>query len=648
MQIEFYSMQTSLKRTFASKTDITPIFDYLNDKPFIGVDTETTGYSAHSDKVLSLQLGDKEKAFVIDISTIPLVEFKPLFKQADKTFLFQNAQFDLRFLYNVGIEINNVYDTLLAECIIMGGYGDKDDIKSVEEILGTPIANNLVGRSLTLDALAMKYLNVTLDKSVRGVIHREGLTDRVIEYGAKDVLYLLQIREKQLEVLKEYKDKYDLGLEVLELENKVVKVFSKMALNGVKLNVDKYRTEVIKTAKQEVNNSIKVLDNVIHNDDRFKDFRIYQGNLFFDTRTTEINWNSYSQKLKLLKLINPSIESTGSPVIRKEIKHPLGVALLSYNKYKKLQDAFGDKFISHLNKDTLRMHPSIWQILSTGRISMKDPNLLQIPARGALGSTIRSCFIADKGNKIVGGDYSGFELRIIAEYSQDPLWVNTFKNGGDLHSILCSETFDIPLSDVKKPFPYNKNVTYRDVQKTLNFGLSYGMSEFKLSSTIGVSVKQAQDIIKKFFSKVPDVEKFLNKIGNLGTKRGYIKVPNPYGRIRFFPKYNVIKQYPGDTSSVKKKWLGEIERASKNTPIQGVNGTVIKLALILVQEEIDKHNYPVKILLSVYDEIQTECRDDFVEEWKVILENKMIEAGKIMVKTVPIVAECDYADYWVK
>jgi len=103
---------------------------------------------------------------------------------------------------------------------------------------------------------------------------------------------------------------------------------------------------------------------------------------------------------------------------------------------------------------------------------MNKPNLLQIPSKGDLGKTIRSCFIPKEGYKIVGGDYSSFELAVIAELSQDPLWINTLNAGKNLHTVLCMETFDIPKDKVNDPFPYNKDMSYRAVQKTIDFGLA--------------------------------------------------------------------------------------------------------------------------------------------------------------------------------
>lgn len=229
-----------------------------------------------------------------------------------------------------------------------------------------------------------------------------------------------------------------------------------------------------------------------------------------------------------------------------------------------------------------------------------------------------------------------FELRIIAEYSQDPLWVNTFNNDGDLHSILCTETFGIPIEDVKKPFPPKPDISYRFLQKTLNFGLSYGMSKFKFADTAQIAVDEADKIIKRFFSKVPKVEKFLNSLGKSGVKNGYIRTDLHYRRIRWFPNLNKDNF----------KTIGEVERASKNSIPQGTNANTIKQALIYIQDIINNNNYPVTILLTIHDEIITECREDFAVEWSKILSNTMIKAAQISIKSIPVKVDPVISDYW--
>lgn len=168
------------------------------------------------------------------------------------------------------------------------------------------------------------------------------------------------------------------------------------------------------------------------------------------------------------------------------------------------------------------------------------------------------------------------------------------------------------------------------------------MSEFKLADTMEIDVSKAKDIINKFFKAVPKVDKFLTSVGNLGKKRGYIKTALPYSRIRWFQEW----QHAIETGDFKV--LGSIERASKNSPIQGTNGDIIKQALIDVQEEIFKNNWNVRIILAVYDEIQTECHKDQANEWKNKLDELMVNAAKKVLKEVPVVVDCSINDHWSK
>ena len=581
----------------------------------IELDTETTGFDPHTCNLLTQQFGTENDQFVIDNKTIDPMYFKPLL-ESNRLFILQNAKFDLRFFLKLGINIRNVYDTFLVECILTTGLED---------------------RKLGLDALAMKYCGAVLDKSIRGGIHIEGLTTRVVKYCADDVTYLKQIMDKQMEQVRKY------NLEnVVRLENQVTRVFARMEYTGISINKIKWLeiSEITEKGTLEVESK---LDGILKAEPKLNKYipKYVQTSLFdYETRELGINWGSPLQKLNILKDLGFDTDSTGDRFLQtNKDKHPLVKELINYNRYSKLESAFGKEFLKFVNRNTGRIHYNVWQILSTGRISVSEPNLNQIPSKGELGKQIRNCFIPQQGYKIVGGDYSGMELRIIAEFSKDPLWVNAFNDGQDLHSVLCAATFDIPITDVKQETPFKKGVTYRDIQKTINFGLAYGMSKFKLADTMQIPVGEADKIIKKFFKVVPNVEKFLNGLGELAKARGYIKSGQPYGRIRWFAgfdnKENFIRQ-------------GEIERAGKNTPIQGTNGDIIKAALIKVQRFIDARALPINILLSVYDEIQTECPEDLCEWWKLELDKLMVESAQEVIKSVPIVVDCKIADYWDK
>jgi DNA polymerase I-like protein with 3'-5' exonuclease and polymerase domains len=603
---------------------------YLYYQKEIQVDTETQNFDPHTSLPVCIQLGDKsgENQFLFPFEGAETMnKLKPLLERKDIVFVLHNAKFDLRFFRHYKVIITNVYDTFLAECVLTTGMRDEASSDS----------------NLGLEDLTANYLGVYLNKSVRSLINKEGFSSRVIHYSCEDVRYLSKIKELQEIKIKEWE------LEnTIELENKACIAYAALEYSGIKIDTDKWKEVAKKVEKLRLAKELD-LDAIVMSDSKLVSFRprFSQGVLFqeyADKREVKINWGSAAQKLKVLQaLLGKEIDSTGDRVLqRNKKKHKFVKELIEFNKLNKLANSFGNSMLKFVNPVTKRIHCSIWQIVSTGRISVKDPNLNQIPSKGELAVLIRSCFIAEEGNSIVGGDYSGMELRIIAEFSQDPLWVNSFKEGKDLHSVLCAKTFDIQETDVKNPFYLKPEMSYRDVQKTINFGLAYGMSEFKLSDTMDIAVRAAKTIIDNFFMLVPKVQSLLTMFGNAAKKHGRIRTAPPFRRVRWFPEH----EYAVDVQD--RVILGEIERAGKNTPIQGTNGDIIKVALARIQTIIDNENLPIKLLLSVYDEIRTECPDDMAEEWAKRMEKVMKESAEIVIKTVPIVVDCKVSKCWEK
>ena len=314
--------------------------------------------------------------------------------------------------------------------------------------------------------------------------------------------------------------------------------------------------------------------------------------------------------------------------------------MIELSKQAKLSSTYGRAFLKYINPTTKRIHTNFWQLLNSGRVSSSEPSLLNIPAHGNLAEAIKESFIAEDGYMLSDTDYSQFELKIIAELSQDPIWVEAFNAGKDLHSVLCASTFEIPIEDVKKPFPFRPEVNYRFVQKTVNFLLSYGGSEYKLSSTIQVSVQQAKEIITKFFNVVPGVKQFLDGICNIGMKYGRIRTPGPYRRIRFFPQHKEAVESGDD------KTLAAIGRMSKNHPIQGLNANITKLALCNIQDRIDREQLDMKILLPIHDAILVEIHKSIQDYGTKVIQEEMIKAAETVIKTVPIKVDTVIGEYW--
>lgn len=602
------------------------MFEYFEDKDEIQIDSETEGFFDHKNRMICLQIGTEEHQFVIETKFLDKSErdkiSNKLLNNPNKLKLFHNAKFDIQFLWFEGFKVCTVYDTMLAECILNAGKDTEDGF-------------------FTLGKTCLRYCNIQLDKEIRGIIHREGLSSRVIFYAAEDVEHLSKIKSIQLSTL------IELGLgeistqdiyTVLGLENNAVLSFSEMEYYGVKVDSQKWINikSLVNTEEERV---LTALDEEVVQNPKLSKYWFQYQDLFTSAKPkVNINWSSPVQKLKLLNEIGTFTSTKQQELEKFKRKYKIVDLLIKYNKVHKLKTAFSDKLEQFINPVTKRVHTNFWQILDTGRVSCSNPNLQQIPARTELGGKMRECFVVEPGYKMIGGDFSGCELRVIAEYSEDPVWLEAFMNDEDLHSKLCCLTFDIPIEDVKKPSSFKPDLKYRDIQKTINFGLAYGMSEYKLADTIEIEVSQAKAIIDKFFAAVPKVKAFLDMLGRIAVKKGRIKTPPPYGRIRWFDDYKSDDQ----------KVLGSIERAGKNSPIQGCNADLTKLALILLYREIHNNNLDVKIIHTVHDEIQCEVKEEIAEWWSKRMGQIMEEAGLAVVKSIPMKVDCKISDCWSK
>ncbi len=596
------------------------LIDWLDANKIIGIDSETEGFDPYTCKDICWQIGDSKEQFVIDCINGSSVEILKYVLESDEWLkLGQNLKFDIRFLLHKNINIVNIYDTFLVECVLTTGLKD---------------------RQLGLDALARKYCGKFLDKTVRGEITYKGLTDRVIKYAAEDVMCLHEIREAQLLEV----NRLNLN-KIIDIENEVSIAFAEMEYNGLYLNKEEWLVLANK-ASRDMKVFERELDQEVLNEPKLRKFcKSYQMDLFDSSfeKYSSIKWSSPLQIKEVFKLLGiEDIDSTSEKDINKYAKdYPLINKFIEYKKKAKQVTTYGVKFLDYINPVSKKVHTNVWQILETGRISTggnDSPNMQNIPAK----NEYLNCFKADEGCVLVASDYSAQELRLIAEFSQDPIWLTAFREGKDLHGELASLTFDVPISDVKSKPAFLRGKSYRDVQKTINFGLAYGMSEFKLSKTLDIPVEDAKKFIDKYFSIVPQVATLLQRLGNLGTSRFLIKTF--FGRIRFFEDISYLKDLDWKEWS---KRLGSIERASKNMPIQGSGADQVKVAIIECQKAAKKVKY-AKFVLQVHDCLIYQVPQDKAEEWKEIQEACMIRAAETIVKSIPIEVDTTITKEWTK
>jgi DNA polymerase-1 len=328
-----------------------------------------------------------------------------------------------------------------------------------------------------------------------------------------------------------------------------------------------------------------------------------QGELF---DSGSINYRSPDQVRRTFQALGFRLRSTGIKELKK-IDHPFAKTLVKHRKASKLLSSFVEALPKHINQKTGRIHPEFHQLgTDTGRFTCSKPNLQQIPKE----QEWRDLFVAAPGHKIITADYSQIELRILAEFSQDPVFLEAYKAGKDLHQ----ETADqIGLS--------------RDQAKAINFGLCYGMGSKGLTERLNIPVKEAQCFISAYFRTYPRVKATLDKLGLKALSAGYSETP--LGRKRYFK--------PADSFSAQKS----LERKGRNTPIQSTCGDILKKAILYLSD--------FKIINLVHDEIVFEVPEDQASlETVQQIRDSMTRAGEEFIRSVPVVVDLTVNDVWRK
>ena len=618
---------------------IEDVVSYCRTKNKLGVDTETEGFFDFENKIVMLQIGDEHKQFVIDVRYVDISPLKEIFINSNIQKLFWNAKFDYKFLKFHGIEVINIYDNMLCEIVITNGL-------------------NAV---YSLDYACQKYLNKSLNKEVRNqFVNLKGnpFTHSQINYGAEDIENLIKIQElQQIEVAK-----YDLSLTVY-LENKFVKVLSEIEYNGFYLDSRKWE-ELNYLNEDKLIDTKKVLDNYIldNNHSKFIDSQL---DLFSSDLKCAVNWDSPKQVIEYLKFLGIDTQTpdkkTGKLKDTCEEKHlskyknkfefiPL---YLEYKKVAKSVSTYGLEFLKHINKKTGRIHSNYWQILTTGRISSNDPNLQNIPS----DVNYRRCFEGQGDNILVVADYSQQEPRVLADVCQDENLVNLFLEGdGDTHTLVAEKMFSVIEG---KPIKITKKDPRRQIGKVLNLKLNYGGSAYTVKDDLGVSEEEAQKFIDALEQAFPTKQKYFEKIIKETFDNGYILVDKVTKRKVFIPDFERFIQMQLDAknnSIVKDKqfwseyyrFKGTYERASKNYPIQGLSGSMTKVAGIYLYDKLKELNLlgSTRIVNLVHDEIVVETTEQNADIISKIVSDSMEKAGKVFCKTVPMTADAVVSKFW--
>jgi DNA polymerase-1 len=646
-------------------TSVEEALAFTNDHDALDFDIETTGLDSHKEDIKTMQFRNGEVVLLVDCLSVDPVLFKePL---ESKLLIGHNLKFDLQFLYSQRIVPTRVYDTYIAETILNLG----DDL-----------------HKKSLDACALRYCNVVMDKTEQTNVSRE-FTIPFLRYAAIDVMYLSEIKAAQEKLIAEKECKVS-----LELNNRFVKVIAYGEWCGLKLDANKWTVKSKETEKIGEEKK-QILDRFIE-DNNFTDFLDSQMGLFGGSRVT-INWNSSDQVGQLFKSLGMDIsikvdgvfkESVAEDNIRKYANdYPIVKTYLEYKEMQKDLSTYGYNWLAMIHPITGRIHTDFRQFVNTGRMASgrrgdkTKPNLQNIPS----DEETRSCFVAEDGNVIIGCDYSQQEQVVLANKSLDPNLLEFFdQNIGDMHSFVASKMYANPnsslfvpemeglsLKEIKSKFPELRNKA-----KMAGFTINYGGTGEGMASKLNVSKEEGVAIYNSYFEVFPKMKQFFDESKKEGIQKGYILISRVTGLKHYIKNYAEFKK---DMDSMDKEFweryrkiknaftptamelkhrvkrffsrLSDLEKASLNYPIQGESAEMTKLAGVYFFERYlvkEDRLFTVKIINFVHDELLVEAPEDIQDEVSENLKKAMLDAADKFCKRVRMSATPTISTYWKK
>jgi len=307
-------------------------------------------------------------------------------------------------------------------------------------------------------------------------------------------------------------------------------------------------------------------------------------------------------------------------------KHEIVGKILEYRGVKKLLSTYIEALPRLINPRTGRVHTSFNQaVTATGRLSSSNPNLQNIPVRGEQGKEIRKAFVPSKGWKFVSADYSQVELRLMAHFSDDEQLTRAFNEDMDVHSATASALFGVAVEDVTSDM--------RRKAKTINFGVIYGMSAFGMSERLGISRGEAKEFIDGYFENFKGVKEYMENAMAHAREKGYVETL--MHRRRYLP----------DINSKNGNVRGFAERNAVNAPIQGTAADIIKIAMVKIDERLQREGLKAEMILQVHDELNFNCPPEEVERLSAIIREEM--EGAYTLK-VPLKVDIGVGENWLE
>src|SRR2546428_10295885 len=572
----------------------------LSSRQAIGLDTETTDLDPYLARLRLIQLATPDGVFIIDLNRFvdtdlkqseELAPLRRLIGSARPIKIAHNAKFDAKFIkHNLGVDIGGLFDTLLASQLVSAG--------DIEERHG-------------LEAIAGRYLNEAVDKPERLSNWEFELSEAQLQYAARDAAVLIPLRDKLIERIKSL----DL-IQCAQLEFECVMPVVDLELAGFYMNKDRWLEQlaIVEEKRAELANELQEMLGE----------GVAQASLFGPPRAN-INLDSQQQVTEALNRMGiPLPDSTRNWKLQPlAAQYPVVAKLLDYRTVQKALTSYGQNIIEMINPVTGRLHADFRQIgAPTGRFACTNPNIQQVPH----AVEDRRCFMGHpEGRTLVIADYSQIELRILAEFSGDAAFIDAFNSGADLHRVTAAQVFGVSQDQVSKE--------QRDFAKRLNFGVVYGIGAQRFSMMTGLSVTEAEDVLRRYFATYRKLDAYLRESASRAVSDKQARTGS--GRL---VKFNY------DPSA--RQQVSMTQRNGKNAPIQGTSADILKRALRLLNDDLRETS--AKIVNIIHDEIVVEVDEAEADQVAQTVERTMCAAAEEYLKTVPVKVESQVASEWAK
>jgi DNA polymerase-1 len=570
------------------------------------LDTETTSLDSFAARIvgISLAVTAGEACYIPVGHTAPgvadqlpresvLAKLKPWLENADRKKVLQNAKYDQHVFANHGIALAGVaHDTMLQSYVIESDKGHD---------LG-----QLCTRHLGLATIAYEDL---CGKGAKQIGFDQVDIERAANYSSEDADVTLRVHNV---LHPQFADEPGLSRIYHDIELPARQVIWQIERNGILID-----SAVLARQSHEMGQKIMALEAQAY------ELAGQPFNLASPKQLADILFEKLGLPVK--KKTPSGGPSTDEEVLSElALDYPLPKLLLEHRSLSKLKGTYTDKLPRMVNPQTGRVHTHFAQAaVVTGRLASSDPNLQNIPVRSEESRKIRTAFIAPPGSSIVSADYSQIELRIMAHLSGDERLLEAFAQGEDVHRATAGEIFGV--------MPLEVGPDQRRVAKSINFGLIYGMSAFGLARQLGLERSAAQTYIDRYFARYPGVATYMEETRETARQKGYVETA--FGRRLWFPE---IRSSNGNRRQ-------GAERAAINAPMQGTAADLIKLAMIAVQDWLEKSALQSRLVLQVHDELLLEVPDDELAEIRNHLPRLMTQVAELK---VPLGVEVGVGANW--